>query len=62
MANVDRIVTDRRITKQGIGEFLTRARDPIDRLLDEFGVLDTSGTSGEDLSYNASQPIGRPRP
>src|SRR6185437_4053667 len=47
MANFDRIVTDRRITKQGIADFLTRSHDPIDRFLGEFRVLHTSGTSGE---------------
>ncbi|MGH8255400.1 MAG: hypothetical protein ACRET0_04240, partial [Steroidobacteraceae bacterium] len=47
MENFDRIVTDRRITKQRIAEFLTRSHDPLDRFLDEFRVLHTSGTSGE---------------
>ncbi len=47
MANFDRIATDRRITKRGIAEFLTRSRDPNDRFLDKFRVLHTSGTSGE---------------
>src|SRR5215472_9259346 len=47
MANFDRIVTDPRITKQGIAEFLTRSRDPTDQFLDEFRVIHTSGTSGE---------------
>jgi phenylacetate-coenzyme A ligase PaaK-like adenylate-forming protein len=47
MANFDRIVTDRRITKEGIAKFLTRSRDPNDRFLDEFRVVHTSGTSGE---------------
>jgi phenylacetate-coenzyme A ligase PaaK-like adenylate-forming protein len=47
MANFDRIVTDRRITKQGIADFLTRSTDPNDFLLGEYRVLHTSGTSGE---------------
>lgn len=47
MANFDGIVTDRRLTRQGIAEFLTRSHDPNDRFLNEFRVLHTSGTSGE---------------
>jgi phenylacetate-CoA ligase len=47
MTNFDRIVTDQRITKQGIAEFLTRSHDPNDRFLNEFRVVHTSGTSGE---------------
>src|SRR5262245_59965124 len=47
MANFDRIVTDKRITKQGIAEFLTHSSDPNDLFLSRFRVLHTSGTSGE---------------
>jgi len=47
MAQFDRIVTDRRITKQGIADFLTRSHDPLELLLDEFRVIHTSGSSGE---------------
>ena len=47
MANFDRIVTDRRITKQGIADFLSRSSDPNDFLFGEYRVLHTSGTSGE---------------
>jgi phenylacetate-coenzyme A ligase PaaK-like adenylate-forming protein len=47
MANFDRIVTDKRVSKQGIAEFLTRSTDAKDQLLGEFSVLHTSGSSGE---------------
>ncbi len=32
MANFDRIVTDRRVTKQGITDFLARSKDPVGAL------------------------------
>lgn len=47
MANFDRIVTDRRVRKAGIAEFLTRSRDPNDLFLDQYRVIHTSGSSGE---------------
>jgi phenylacetate-coenzyme A ligase PaaK-like adenylate-forming protein len=47
MAQFDRIVTDRRLTKQGVADFLTRSQDPTDLLLNEFRVIHTSGSSGE---------------
>jgi phenylacetate-CoA ligase len=47
MANFDGIVTDRRITRKVVGDFLTRSSDPRDRLFNEFTVMHTSGTSGE---------------
>ena len=47
MANFDAIVTDRRVTKQVIAEFLSRSTDPKERLFDELTVMHTSGTSGE---------------
>ena len=47
MANFDAIVTDRRVSKQAIAEFLTRSTDPNDLFLDEFHVIHTSGSSGE---------------
>lgn len=47
MANFDAIVTDRRITKQRIDNFLSRSTDPNELLFEEFHVLHTSGTSGE---------------
>lgn len=47
MANFNGIVTDRRITKQGVADFLSRSTDPKERLFDELTVMHTSGTSGE---------------
>ena len=47
MANFDRIVTDKRVTKAGIAEFLTRSHDPTEKLQDHFTVIHTSGSSGE---------------
>ncbi|CAN5302299.1 hypothetical protein BH11PSE2_BH11PSE2_03030 [soil metagenome] len=47
MANFDDIVTDRRITKQAVAEFLTRSTDPGEKFLDHYIVMHTSGTSGE---------------
>jgi len=47
MANFDDIVTDRRISKQVVADFLTRSSDPKDLLFNEFTVVHTSGTSGE---------------
>jgi phenylacetate-CoA ligase len=47
MANFDDIVTDRRVTKHVVSEFLSRSVDPSERLFDELTVMHTSGTSGE---------------
>lgn len=47
MANFDDIVTDRRVTKQLIAEFLSRSTDPKEQLFNELTVMHTSGTSGE---------------
>jgi len=47
MANFDAIVTDPRISKQVVADFLTRSSDPKERLFDEITVVHTSGTSGE---------------
>jgi phenylacetate-coenzyme A ligase PaaK-like adenylate-forming protein len=47
MANFDEIVTDPRVTKLGVMEFLSRSTDPKERLFDELTVMHTSGTSGE---------------
>jgi phenylacetate-coenzyme A ligase PaaK-like adenylate-forming protein len=47
MANFDDIVTDRRITKKLVAEFLTRSADPKELLFGETTVMHTSGTSGE---------------
>jgi phenylacetate-coenzyme A ligase PaaK-like adenylate-forming protein len=55
MANFDRIVTDPRITKAGVAEFLTRSTDPAERFLGRYRVMHTSGTSGE-VGYFLSSP------
>lgn len=56
MANFDGIVTDRRITKSRIANFLARSTDPNELLFDEFRVLHTSGTSGEVGYFVYSMP------
>jgi len=43
----DRIVTDRRVTKAAVADFLTGSHDPNDLFLGEFRVIHTSGSSGE---------------
>ena len=47
MANFNDIVTDPRVTKQVIADFLSRSTDPKERLFDDITVMHTSGTSGE---------------
>ena len=47
MQNFDRIVTDRRISKQLVADFLTRSKSPTDLLLNQYTVIHTSGSSGE---------------
>ncbi len=47
MENFDGIVTDRRVTKLIIAEFLSRSTDPKEQLFDDLTVMHTSGTSGE---------------
>lgn len=47
MENFDDIVTDRRISKQGIADFLTGSTDPNDLFLNKYIVMHTSGTSGQ---------------
>lgn len=47
MANFNAIVTDRRVTKQVVAEFLSRSKDPGERLFNSLTVMHTSGTSGE---------------
>ena len=47
MANFDGSVTDPRVTKQVIADFLTRSTDPKERLFNDLTVMHTSGTSGE---------------
>jgi phenylacetate-coenzyme A ligase PaaK-like adenylate-forming protein len=47
MAHFDDIVTDRRLSRKVVADFLTRSSNPGDRLYKEFIVMHTSGTSGE---------------
>ena len=47
MTNFNDIVTDRRVTKEIIAEFLTRSTNPKERLFNQITVMHTSGTSGE---------------
>jgi phenylacetate-coenzyme A ligase PaaK-like adenylate-forming protein len=47
MANFDRIVTDPRLSKQVVTDFLSRSKIPSERLFDRFTVIHTSGSSGE---------------
>lgn len=72
MANFDELVTDRRLTKHAIGEFLSRSKDPSDRFLNKYRVIHTSGSSGE-VGYFVYSPAdwarmgmgrrpGQPRP
>ena len=42
----DEIVTDRRITRERVAEFLARSTDPLELLDGRYHVLHTSGTSG----------------
>jgi phenylacetate-CoA ligase len=60
MANFDAIVTDPRITKQVVADFLTRSSDPAERLFDKITVTHTSGTSGE-VGYFLYAPADRMR-
>jgi phenylacetate-CoA ligase len=60
MANFDRIVTDPRISKKVVADFLTRSSDPKELLFDEITVLHTSGTSGE-VGYFLYTPADRAR-
>jgi phenylacetate-CoA ligase len=47
MANFDRIVTDPRVTKKAVADFLSCSTDPKDMLFGDLTVMHTSGTSGE---------------
>jgi len=60
MANFDEIVTDRRITRKVVADFLTRSSDPQDLLFDSLTVLHTSGTSGE-VGYFLYSPADHAR-
>ncbi len=51
----DRIVTDPRITRNRIKEFLSRSVDPLELFEGEFHVLHTSGTSGT-MAYFVFSP------
>jgi phenylacetate-CoA ligase len=51
----DRIVTDPRITRDRIKEFLSRSVDPLELFEGEFHVLHTSGTSGT-MAYFVFSP------
>lgn len=45
--NFDAMVTDRRITRQGVLDFLATSKDPNDLYLGRYNVVHTSGSSGE---------------
>jgi phenylacetate-CoA ligase len=47
MANFDAIVTDKRVSKAAIADFLTHSKSPTERLFDHYTVIHTSGSSGE---------------
>ena len=47
MSNFNDIVTDHSVTKQVIADFLSRSKDPKERLFNRLTVMHTSGTSGE---------------
>lgn len=47
MENFDRLVTDPRIRKQAVADFLARSTDPLDLFLGEYHVNQTSGTTGD---------------
>ncbi|MBI1358967.1 MAG: hypothetical protein GC155_01655 [Alphaproteobacteria bacterium] len=47
MENFDHIVTDRRITKKAVSDFLAISKDPGEKFLGRWRVMHTSGTSGE---------------
>jgi len=51
----DRIVTDPRITRDRVKEFLSRSVDPLELFEGEFHVLHTSGTSGT-MAYFVFSP------
>jgi phenylacetate-CoA ligase len=51
LENFDDIVTDKRITKERIMNFLENSHDPQELFLDQFFVVHTSGTSGKKGLY-----------
>jgi phenylacetate-CoA ligase len=60
MANFDAIVTDPRISKQVVADFLTRSFDPKELLFNDITVVHTSGTSGE-VGYFLYSPADHAR-
>jgi phenylacetate-CoA ligase len=60
MANFNGIVTDPRITKQIVADFLSRSKDPKELLFNELTVVHTSGTSGE-IGYFLYSPADHAR-
>lgn len=55
MNNFDNIVTDRRITRDAISDFLTVSKNPSDLFAGKYTVVHTSGTSGE-IGYFVYSP------
>ncbi len=47
MANYDDVVTDHRISKRAISDFLSHSTDPNELLFDQYQVIHTSGSSGQ---------------
>ena len=45
--NFDEIVTDRRITREAISDFIESSKDPLDLFRNQYYALHGSGTSGE---------------
>jgi len=56
MDNFDCIVTDRRITSEGINGFLQTSSDPAERFLGEFTVVHTAGISGRMVAFFTYSP------
>jgi phenylacetate-CoA ligase len=56
MANFDRIITDRRLSKHMLTEFLKQSKDPAELYLDEYYVVHTSGSPGR-RSYGSHHSI-----
>lgn len=46
MANFDKIVTDRRVRKADVDQFIMRSTDPLELLHNRYTVIHTSGSSG----------------
>ena len=54
--NFDRIVTDRRITSEGVNHFLRTSTDPTERFLGEFTVVHTAGITGRMVAFFTYSP------